>query len=106
MFQTKIFTREMERIHGKVFVWTYKGDIFIRKNTRFAPKKKIASFNDLQKIRSGEDSLDPTPRENTDRKSLTLAQTEPGIRTDRESSERRSSEGDLSERYPMVAAFD
>jgi len=47
MYQTKLFIREMDRIHGHIFVWTYKGDIFIRKNVRFAPKRKNTSMKDL-----------------------------------------------------------
>lgn len=49
MYQTKLFVREMDQKHGKIFVWTYKGDIFIRKNERFAPKRKVTSLIDLEK---------------------------------------------------------
>ena len=59
MYLTKVFTREMERIHGKIFVWTFKGEIFIRKNVENAPRKKIESEQDLDDIKKGTISLDP-----------------------------------------------
>ena len=52
----------MNRIHGKIFAWTFKGEIFIRKNAEGAPKKKIVSLEDLTKIKNGSMSIDPPTR--------------------------------------------
>ena len=57
MYQTKVFIREMDRIYGKIFVWTYKGDIYIRKDEWNAPKRKISAEEDLIKIKQGLISL-------------------------------------------------
>ena len=62
LYQTKVFTREMFRIHGKIFVWSYKGEIYIRKATDYAPKRKINCENDLDNIKRGTLSLDPVTR--------------------------------------------
>ena len=59
MYETKVFTREMKRIHGKIFVWSFKGEIYIRKDSQYAPKRKINCENDLTDIRKGTVSLDP-----------------------------------------------
>ena len=59
MYQTKVFTREMKRLHGKIFVWTFKGEIYIRKNRENAPRVKIDNELDLNKIRKGTLLLDP-----------------------------------------------
>ena len=48
----------MKQIHGKIFVWTFKGEIFIRKNQQGAPRKKIDCEQDLDNIRNGSISLD------------------------------------------------
>ena len=60
MYQTKVFSREMFRIHGKIFVWSFKGEIYVRKAMEGAPKRKINCENDLNDIRRGTVSLDPT----------------------------------------------
>ena len=44
----------MKRIHGDIFVWTYKGDVFVRKDGENNPRIKIISEDDLNKLRSGE----------------------------------------------------
>ena len=59
MYQTKLFIREMDRIHGKISVWTFKGNIFIRKDCVNAPKRRISSLEDLDNIKKGTLSLDP-----------------------------------------------
>lgn len=59
MYETKVFTREMYRIHGRISVWTYKGNIFIRKSVPKAPKRKIRSKEDLDDIRKGTLTIDP-----------------------------------------------
>ena len=62
MYQTKVFSREMFRIHGKIFVWSYKGEIYVRKAIEYAPKRKINCENDLNDIKRGTVSLDPDTR--------------------------------------------
>ncbi len=57
-YHTRVFTEEMERIHGKFFSWTFKGEIFIRKNNDNAPKRKITSYADLTAIKQGSISID------------------------------------------------
>ena len=66
-YQTRLFTQEMERIHGKIFSWTFKGEIFIRKDVDKAPKRKITSYADLTGIKQGSISIDavPTPTPTT-----------------------------------------
>ena len=59
VYATKVFKREMARIHGKIFVWTYKGNVFLRKDVENAPRIAVESENDLNKLRKGELSLDP-----------------------------------------------
>ena len=49
VYKTKVFSREMERIEGKMFVWTFKGDVYLRKDAAGAPKIKITSELDLKK---------------------------------------------------------
>ena len=61
MYNTKVFTREMERIHGKIYAWTFKGEVYIRKDAENAQKIKINCENDLNDIRSGTISLDNMP---------------------------------------------
>ena len=58
LYNTKIFKREMKRIHGDIFVWTYKGDVFVRKDGENNPRIKIISEDDLNKVRSGEINMD------------------------------------------------
>ena len=43
----------MYRIEGKMFVWTYKGDVYLRKDAIGAPKIKINSEQDLNDIIEG-----------------------------------------------------
>ena len=61
-YSTRIFTKEMQRIHGKIFSWTYKGEIYIRKSIDGAPKRKITCLADLTQIKSGHISIDPPNR--------------------------------------------
>ena len=58
-YATRIFTKEMHRVHGKIYTWTFKGEIFIRKGVDGAPKRKISCLDDLTKIRSGTVSIEP-----------------------------------------------
>ena len=55
----------MNRIHGKIFTWTYKGEVYIRKDVEGAPKKKITSLEDLTNIKKGDVSIDPPLPKNT-----------------------------------------
>ena len=61
-YSTRVFTKEMDRIHGKIFSWTFKGEVYIRKNVVGAPKRKITSLEDLNKIKKGILSIDPPSR--------------------------------------------
>ena len=76
MYQTKIFTREMYRIHGKIFVWSFKGEIYLRKAIEHAPKRKIDSEQDLNDLRRGTISLDPTFRSRHTRYTTSHANTD------------------------------
>ena len=58
LYKTKQFTREIYRVQGKLFVWTFKGDIYIRKDVIGAPKIRVTSELDLKKIVEGKTSLD------------------------------------------------
>ena len=55
----------MFRIHGKIFVWSYKGDIYIRKSAEYSPKIKLNCEQDLNEIKRGTISLDPVTRSRT-----------------------------------------
>ena len=48
----------MFRVHGKIYVWTYKGDIYVRKDGEGNPRIRITSDNDLDKLRKGDISMD------------------------------------------------
>ena len=61
----------MDRIHGKIFSWIFKGEAYIRKQVEGVPKRKISSINDLTKIRQGTLSIDP-PTRNTENVIQTL----------------------------------
>ena len=58
LYNTKVFKREMFRVHGKIYVWTYKGDIYVRKDGEGNPRIRITSDNDLDKLRKGDISMD------------------------------------------------
>ena len=58
LYKVKLFTREMQQAEGRIFVWTFKGDIYLRKDSIEAPKLRITSELDLEKIREGTISLD------------------------------------------------
>ena len=49
---------EMYRIEGVIYVWSYKGEIYIRKAGEKNPRIKISCEEDLNKLRKGEISLD------------------------------------------------
>ena len=59
MYYTKLFTKEMYRIHGKIYAWSFKGEIYVRKGVDGAEKIKINSEEDLNSLRRGEITLDP-----------------------------------------------
>ena len=54
----KLFKKEMFRIHGNIFVWTYKGEVFVRKEGANNPRIKINSECDLNEIRKGNIATD------------------------------------------------
>ena len=61
LYKVKLFTKEKSRAEGRIYVWTFKGDIYLRKDTIGAPKIRITSELDLKKINEGTISLDKTP---------------------------------------------
>ena len=66
-YKTRAWAKDMEQTHGRIFTWTFKGEIFIRKNIETGPKRKILSEDYLLKLTNGEISLDvPTPPVNSD----------------------------------------
>ena len=56
LYQTKLFSREMRK--EKIHVWTFKGDVYLRKDAVGAPKIKVTSEQDLKQITEGTISLD------------------------------------------------
>lgn len=91
MYETKVLTRELYNKHGKIFVWTYKGDIFIRKGVMYAPKRKITCMENLNDIKSGSLSLEPVRNLPNRRSNTSISNGNP------ETAVRQ---------YPLVAAFD
>ena len=62
LYKAKQFTRQMPVIEGKIYVWTFKGDVYLRKDMVGAQKIKILSEDDLLKLMEGKMSFDkPTP---------------------------------------------
>lgn len=90
MYQTKVLIRELFDNHGKIFVWTYKGDIFIRKGVMHAPKRKITCMEILNDIKSGSISLEPARNLRHRRSNTSLSQNP-------ETSQKE---------YPLVEAFE
>ena len=78
MYQTKMFIREMHRIHGRIAVWTFKGNIFIKKECVNAPKMRISSAEDLENIKKGTLSLDPDENPGSAEKLSQARQTQRG----------------------------
>ena len=66
LYSTKVFKREMYRIEGVIYVWTYKGEIYIRKAGEKNPRIKISCEEDLIKLRKGEISLDANENDASD----------------------------------------
>ena len=69
LYETKTsINKHLREKHGIIYVWTYHGNIFIRKNAVGAPKLPIKSNWDLYNVIKGFTSLDvpqkpasPTP---------------------------------------------
>ena len=57
LYLTKLFAKDMLHSEGKIFVWTYKGDVFLRKENGGVPTK-IESQDDLNKMRDGTTSVE------------------------------------------------
>ena len=57
-YKTRVWAKEMQPVHGRIFTWTFKGEIFVRKDTENGPKRKILSEDYLSKLTNGEISLD------------------------------------------------
>ena len=65
-YKTRAWAKNMEPTHGRIFTWTFKGEIFVRKNIETGPKRKILSEDYLLKLTNGVISLDlPTPPVNS-----------------------------------------
>ena len=58
-YKTRMMMKEMSKEQSRIYVWTFKGEIFVRKDAQNAPKRKISSENELKRIMKGEISLDP-----------------------------------------------
>ena len=58
-YKTRAWAKEVQPSQGRIFTWTFKGEIFVRKNMLNAPKRKILSEDYLEKLSKGEISLDP-----------------------------------------------
>ena len=58
-YETRLCAKQMEKTHGRIYTWTFKGEIYVRKNVENGPKRKISSENYLEKIKNGDISLDP-----------------------------------------------
>ena len=58
LYKTKVLAREIQEVHGKIYTWTFKGDIFLRKSADGAPVIPISSENDLIAIKNSDLSLD------------------------------------------------
>ena len=58
LYDTKQEVKKLASTHGIVYVWTYRGDVYIRKNSDGAPKIRVNSDLELQNIMNGRTSLD------------------------------------------------
>ena len=59
LYNTKqAVNKKLYDIHGIIYVWTHRGDIYVRKNAAGAPKVKLNSDLDLQHLLQGRISLD------------------------------------------------
>ena len=57
-FKTRMWAKQMESIHGRIYTWTFKGEIFVRKDIENGPKRKVLNEEYLSKMSSGDISLD------------------------------------------------
>ena len=57
-YKTRMWAKEQEPTHGRIYTWTFKGEVFIRKNIENGPKRKVLSEEYLSKITKGDISLD------------------------------------------------
>ena len=63
MYETKTsINKYLVEKHGIIYVWSYHGNIFIRKNVEGAPKIMIRSSCDLNNVIKGLTSLDERPQ--------------------------------------------
>ena len=51
--------KELQGTQGRIFTWTFKGEVYMRKNIEGGPKRKVSSEEVLHKIENGDISLDP-----------------------------------------------
>ena len=59
LYDTKqAVNKQLYESHGVIYVWTHRGDVYVRKNTDGAPKVKINSQLELQHLIQGRISLD------------------------------------------------
>ena len=59
LYNTKqVAKNELSAKHGIIYVWTYRGDVYVRKAVDGAPKIRINSEFELKNIVNGHKSLD------------------------------------------------
>ena len=52
MYESKKFARENYNDFGKIFVWSFKGDIYVRQKIENAPRYQINNINDIDNFRN------------------------------------------------------
>jgi hypothetical protein len=60
LYFTKKLRKELSDVHGKIWVWTHHGEVYMRKDGYGYEAVRIDSDKDLDKIRDGDISLDLT----------------------------------------------
>ena len=59
LYDTKqAVNKQLYETHGIIYVWTHRGDVYVRKNTNGAPKIRVDSQLELQRLVQGRISLD------------------------------------------------
>ena len=56
-YKTRTWAKEIQQTQGRIFTWTFKGEVFLRKNIENGPKRKILSEDYLMKLKNGDISL-------------------------------------------------
>jgi len=71
----KTVRETLMRRHGKISVWSAKGEIFLKKDTQNAPRVTVCSEKDLHDIVHGLISLDAEPEDEADNQRRLLHKT-------------------------------